>query len=82
MIVFFFNASLSDFGFLPAQNVFTQAVKDDKIHNSSDINSNARHSDLNHSKLQSYHNYYWNFPLCSPDNNNNNNIKIYSAQIP
>ena len=67
MIVFFFNASLSDFGFLPAQNVFTQAVKDDKIHNSSDINSSARHSDLNHSKLQNCHNYYWNFPLCSPD---------------
>ena len=51
MNVFFFNASLSDFGFLPAQNVFTQAVKDDKIHNSSDINSNERHSDLYYSKL-------------------------------
>ena len=51
MFFFFFNASLSDFGFLPAQNVFTQAVKDDKIHNSSDVNSNERHSDLYYSKL-------------------------------
>ena len=47
----FFKASLFWLGFLPPQIVLTQALKDEKILNSSDYN-NERHSDLCYINLE------------------------------